>query len=1263
MLPEINFNLRWMKVTFPLLATAIMLVALGAFSMDILSSVRAYVEGEGLYSKAQKDAVLHIKNYVKSPEEHHYQRFLQAIAVPLGDRQARLALDRATPDVHAARLGFLAGRNHDEDIAGMIRLFSNFRHVSFMNEVIAIWSAADVLVDELTQEAERLHRQIVSGQNDEASLQASLARIEAISVRLDPLEAAFSARLGDASRQISSMLLLAMLVIGCLLMGGGSLILRRILKKNEKFQDALRISEERLYLAMRGTSDGLWDWDIVEKSTYYSPKLKELLEENSERISYPVNHFFQYVDPRDLDMLRMKMKQYLREHASYDVEFRIITPSGKLLWVRSRAQCALDASGKPIRMAGSITDITGRKEAALELMRSNRALQMLSRCNDAVIRTENEAQLLHRICAITVDIGSYRMAWVGYAQDDEACSILLAAQAGDSDDLARLAAFSFSWLEQSLEGQGPSGRTIRSGAPVWFDDVEQASNAVVKLPGCSGGVCLPLRDKDRTFGLLALYSSHALPVSVDETRLLQELADGLAFGIVSIRARDEQRRVLSAVMKIAAGVSASTGTAFFQQLALNMADALGADAGFVVRLLPGPGGMMQGRSIAAVQGGHVIDNIEYPLAAAPCASLLSDQHVIIARKVASLFPAAPFLKGREMQAYVGRRLDNAAGQPVGLLFVLFADTLKNAGFITSTLQIFAARVAAEMARLETDARIHDQAALLDKARDAIIVRGMNQHILYWNKSAERLYGWTQAEAQGCSIATLLADDASDFDAAVDELLDLGVWSGEIVRRRKDGSTLSVESRWTLVRSDDGLPQSILAIDTDITERKAAEQKILQLAFYDPLTLLPNRRLLLDRLQQALLSHARNQSLGALLFIDLDNFKILNDTLGHDHGDLLLQQAAARLLACVRASDTVARLGGDEFVVLLDFNQGGLAEAARGAAIVGEHILAALSEPYQIDGNEHHSSSSIGITLFDQVQQNVGEVLKRADLAMYQAKSGGRNTMRFFDPEMLAAVSARAALEADLRQALPREQLELYYQPQVDGDGKMTGVEALLRWQHPRLGFVPPDNFIALAEESGLILPIGLWVLRTACAQLALWAGRAATAHLDIAVNVSVRQFRHADFVSQIMDVLACSGADPRHLKLELTESLMVDDMEVTIAKMAALKAQGVSFSLDDFGTGYSSLAYLKRLPLDQLKIDQSFVRDVLTDPNDAAIARTIVALAQSLGLTVIAEGVETEAQRSFLARHGCHACQGYLYSRPLPIEQLELFVQANAEHR
>ena len=449
----------------------------------------------------------------------------------------------------------------------------------------------------------------------------------------------------------------------------------------------------------------------------------------------------------------------------------------------------------------------------------------------------------------------------------------------------------------------------------------------------------------------------------------------------------------------------------------------------------------------------------------------------------------------------------------------------------------------------------------------------------------------------------------------------------------------------------------VSVARDITQRKAAEDEIEHLAFYDTLTQLPNRKLLMDRLQTALDECEGGGKIGALMFIDLDHFKVLNDTLGHAKGDLLLQKVADRLSGCVRFSDTVARLGGDEFVVMLE-NLGDDPNMAKDrTGVVGKKILAALSEPYDLAGYPHYSTCSIGITAFGKQREKIGDLLKQADLAMYQAKGAGRNALCFFDPEMQAMITANAELNAQLREALRVQQFLLYYQPQVGRGGRMTGVEALLRWQHPERGLVMPDEFIGLAEESALILPLGAWVLLTACTQLAVWAKRPETAGLSIAVNVSARQFRHPEFVDLVMRVIRDTGIEANRLKLELTESLLATGMEVTIAKMDMLKKAGVTLSIDDFGIGYSALSYLKHLPLDQLKIDRTFVKDVLTDPNDAAIARTIIGLAQSLGLAVTAEGVETEAQRALLEWFGCECYQGFLFCKPLPIEELEVFMR------
>ena len=570
-----------------------------------------------------------------------------------------------------------------------------------------------------------------------------------------------------------------------------------------------------------------------------------------------------------------------------------------------------------------------------------------------------------------------------------------------------------------------------------------------------------------------------------------------------------------------------------------------------------------------------------------------------------------------------------------------------------TVQLAVTRDITGRKHAEQELRI---AATAFESQQGMTITDAQRVILRVNQAFSQITGYSAEEAIGQNPRILNSGrhDHAFYAAMAQSLEREGVWSGEIWNRRKSGEVYPEWLSISAVKDERGFATHYVAIFSDISERAAVQAQLDTLAFYDPLTQLPNRRLLLDRLDQALHASSRHARQNALLFVDLDNFKTINDTLGHFQGDSLLVQVAKRLKTCVRDGDTVARLGSDEFVVLLEDLSENISEAATQTETVAEKILATFVPAFALDFGAYHGTTSIGITLFGGAAQEGSEQpLKRAELAMFQAKAAGRNTLRFFDAQMQAEVSIRAALEADLRAALQQQQFLLHYQPQVVGAGRITGVEALVRWQHPQRGMVSPAQFIPLAEECGLILPIGQWVLETACAQLAAWAQTLELAHLTIAVNVSARQFKQAGFVESVLATLARSGATPTRLKLELTESMLVEDVEGIIAKMAALKARGVGFSLDDFGTGYSSLAYLKRLPLDQLKIDQGFVRNIVTDPNDAAIARMVMALAESLGLAVIAEGVELQAQADFLAHLGCHAYQGYLFSRPLPLAALQ----------
>jgi diguanylate cyclase (GGDEF)-like protein/PAS domain S-box-containing protein len=562
---------------------------------------------------------------------------------------------------------------------------------------------------------------------------------------------------------------------------------------------------------------------------------------------------------------------------------------------------------------------------------------------------------------------------------------------------------------------------------------------------------------------------------------------------------------------------------------------------------------------------------------------------------------------------------------------------------------------------ESEAR---QRELLSNLRTAIVVHAADTSIVYSNPRASELLGLSEAQIRG-KVALDPAWCFVDEQGAplpVDHYpVNQVLASGRAIESQVRGVVQAdgAPPLWLLVsafpecHADGTLKQVVVNFD-DISARKRAEQEIHHLAFFDPLTGLPNRRMLMDRLHDTLAASARSGLHGAVLFIDMDNFKAINDVLGHAVGDLLLVDAAARIGACLREADMVARLGGDEFVVLVPSLAGDPAQASQRIALIAEKIRASLTAPYQLKGHERHCSPSIGVAMFMGGQHGEADVvLRQADMAMYKAKDAGRNTFRFFSAAMQLAVESRAALEADLRLAIGAGQLELHYQVQVDAGERIVGAEALVRWRHPRRGAVSPLQFIPIAEESSLILDIGSWVLDTACAQLARWQHSDAMRHLTLAVNVSARQFRQADFVDMLRAILERHPCDVSRLKLELTESMVLSDVAEVVHKMESLRELGVSLSMDDFGTGYSSLAYLKRLPLDQIKIDQSFVRDITTDSADAVMVKTIIDLARNFHLEVIAEGVETGEQLEFLRGHGCTMYQGFLLGKPVPIGAFE----------
>ena len=607
------------------------------------------------------------------------------------------------------------------------------------------------------------------------------------------------------------------------------------------------------------------------------------------------------------------------------------------------------------------------------------------------------------------------------------------------------------------------------------------------------------------------------------------------------------------------------------------------------------------------------------------------------------------------------------------LAVILIGSDSQVTYFTKQLVYFGAGIVILIAIIRQSNLLHDKESMQRDTLDRLTLATMHNGIgiwdwnletmeLVWDDSMFKLYHMRREDFSGAFEAwakSLHPDDKEESEEAV-RLACSGKkpFDTEFRVVLPNGTTRHIKAVAKIFFDNNGKALRMLGTNIDITEKIEASQKIEELAFYDPLTKLPNRRLLLDRLNHALASSGRNEKMGALLFLDIDHFKTINDTLGHDIGDLLLEEVAKRLSSSIRKNDSVARFGGDEFVILLESISQDIDDTASQTLSIAENILSIIKEPYQLATHQYKATISIGITLFNNQDSSKEELLKQADIAMYQAKAEGRNNICFFDINMQNTITARVKYEFELRQALEKKELQLYYQVQVDKEGMQFGAEALIRWLHPERGMVPPLDFIPLAEETGLILPIGQWVIENACAQLKRWEKNKDMCHLTLSVNVSVKQFRQKEFVDQIKATITHHNINPALLKLELVESLLLENVDEVINSMYALKDIGIKFELDDFGTGYSSLQYLKVLPLHQLKIDQSFVRDITTDMNDKAIILTIITMAHSMGLEVIAEGVETPEQKQFLIDNGCTKFQGYLFSKPIPSEDFERLISS-----
>jgi diguanylate cyclase (GGDEF)-like protein/PAS domain S-box-containing protein len=901
-----------------------------------------------------------------------------------------------------------------------------------------------------------------------------------------------------------------------------------------------------------------------------------------------------------------------------DVIMGIHKPNGELTWISINAQPIFkEGKATPYRVVATMRDITDRKRNEMALLRYKAAIDTT---HEGFWITDDQGRLL--------EVNQAYATMCGYGIDElKGMHIAQLEALEQSQDKVRAHMSKFvsrGWDIFETRHRRKDGSEIELEVTASY--VPESKQFVAFLRDISQHK----EDQKKINLLTRLYSAlshanHALIECTDETELFDQICRIIVtFGgmkMAWIGKADTKDYLIKPV------ASYGEGTIYLDGLAIS----LNADHIYG-----------KGPTAIALREGHAV--IADDFATNPLTAPFYERAKPYGWAASATFPIM-----RNGRPYAVISLYHAEKHPfTNEMIELMSEMMVNIGYGLDRFDL-----EADKQKAEESMRL--AATIYESTAEAIMVTDENNLIIDINPAFTAITGYTLEEVRGKNPRMFKSGrhEESFYEEMWQSILQQGHWQGEVWDRRKDGELYAKWLNISVIRHPDGSIYRHVGEFSDITEKKRKDELIWTQANFDALTNLPNRRLLADRIHQAMASGARSGQHGALIELDLDHFKQLNDTLGHSVGDKLLIEVARRLQTSVREEDTVARLGGDEFVVVLNELSSNPDEAAALAEQVAQKIRSELSSIYQLGEIEYHTTPSVGVVLFHDHSDSQDNLLAHVDAAMYQAKAKGRNTICFYDSKMQEALEKRSQLEHALRAALSRNEFMLYYQLQVDNRGRPLGTEALLRWKHPELGMVSPAQFIPLAEESGLILPIGHWVLETACAQLARWQDNLRLAHLSIAINVSARQFRESTFVAQVRDAVGKRGIRPEVLKLELTESLVLEDVEDTINKLKELKHLGIKFSMDDFGTGYSSLAYLSRLPFDQLKIDQSFMRDVTIDQHNAAIVQTIISMAQSLGMEVIAEGVETAEQREFLELRGCLAYQGYYFAKPLPIDELE----------